>query len=43
MIPKSDPADTGYKLNVHKTFSRRPYVRSICVVCLRGTINFTLT
>ena len=36
------PADTGRKLNVHKTFRRRPerlrtsYVCSICVMCLRG-------
>ena len=32
MIPKSDPADTGYKLNVHKAFSRRPG-RLLNVLC----------
>ena len=29
------PVDTGRKLNVHKTFKRRPG-RSILVLCLRG-------
>ena len=31
--------DTERKLNVHKTFSRRLYVRSIYVLCLRGYVN----
>ena len=43
------PVDTGRKLNVHKTFRRRPedvldvfwtsYVRSIYVLCLLGLVN----
>ena len=43
------PVDTGGKLNVHKTFRRRPedvldvfwtsYVRSIYVLCLLGLVN----
>ena len=39
------PADTGRKLNVHKTFNLRQdvfwtsYVRSIYVLCLRGNFN----
>ena len=31
------PVNRGRKLNVHKTFRRRPYVRSIYVLVLRGS------
>ena len=42
---RSSPVDTRRKLNVHKTFRRRPdvfgtpYVRLIYVLCLRGFID----
>ena len=37
-LTTKDPVNTGRKLNVHKTFRRRPasYVRLIYVLCLRG-------
>ena len=47
---KPNPVDTGRKLNVHKTFRRRPgrsedvqktsYVRSIYALCLRRIFTF---
>ena len=43
LVVEGNPVDTGRKLNVRKTFRRRPgrYVRSIYVLCLRGNNMFS--